>query len=159
MEEQVAGNLSSSDQEERDLAAIAPSRQTAIAGGVVLGVGIFTTLLGVQTQSAWQMRGLALIATILLFVLGPVAVVLGWNLRKARGWAAFGACALTGGTSLFIALWSLYALLNGFLSLLSFALVPGNAVAAFLSWTRLEQTRSADAARERLAAQGLDSGL
>jgi hypothetical protein len=159
MEEHVAGSLSNTEQEERDLLAIAPSRQTAIAGGVVLGVGIFTTLLGVQTQSAWQMRGLALIATILLFVLGPVAVVLGWNLRKARGWAAFWACALMGGTSLLIALWSLYALLNGFLSLLSFALIPGNAVAAFLSWTRLEQTRSADAARERLAAQGLDSGL
>jgi hypothetical protein len=53
--------LEDPQQAERDLTAITPTRQTAIAGGVVIGVGVFTTLLAVQTSSVWVMEGLLLV--------------------------------------------------------------------------------------------------
>jgi hypothetical protein len=161
MEEPIVDGptVDSPSQEDADLAVIAPTRQTALAGGVGIGVGAFTTLLAVQTSSVWRMEGLALVATLLLFVFGPGAIFLGWNLRKVRGWAALGAAVLSGVASLAIALWSVYALLSGFLSLLSFAMIPGHAIVCVLAWGRVRPTRVADSARARLAAQGLDGGL
>jgi hypothetical protein len=64
MEEPIADGptVDSPSQEDADLAVIAPTRQTALAGGVGIGVGAFTTLLAVQTSSVWRMEGLGTLA-------------------------------------------------------------------------------------------------
>lgn len=159
-EQQLGSRVPSADeQEELDLSAIAPQKETVVAGSLVLGVGVLNILLGIQTQSVWRMEGLALAATVLMFVFGVSALVLGWHLRRSRGWAARSASLLTAACALSMGAWSLYALLHGFVSLLSIALVPTGVFASRSAWQRIVQTRAADEARSRLVARGFDGGF
>jgi hypothetical protein len=55
-------------------------------------------------------------------------------------------------------LWSILLMLDGFLSVLSWVLVPVNSLAVAAAWVQVRPGKEADAARLRLEEQGMDFG-
>ncbi len=150
------GSLDTSD---ADLAAVTPSAASGFTGGIVMVAGALQTLLGVQTFDMLRMQGTALGAALLLLVLGVPNLVLGWNVRKVRGWAAQWGFVLAGAAGLMDLGWAVFLVLSGFFSPLAFVLVPINLAAAVMAYGRLKPGKAADAARRRLAQQGFDAGM
>ncbi len=143
--------------DDADLAA--PSLLVRIAGRVVLVAGVFTVLLGVQTLSNLRMVGLWMVVPPLQLLGGAAMAVCGWKLSRARGWAALAALIVSALSAVTTTLWSVVALLNGYVSLLSFMVVVGGVAGAVMAGLTIGECRRADAARARLAEQGLDMGL
>lgn len=142
---------------EADLKAIAPSGSAGLSGGTVIVAGGLTALLGVQTLD--MLRGASpVVVGGCLLALGLANVVLGWNVRKGRGWASQAAFAVGALAALTALAWSVVLILNGFLSVLSCLLVPVNGLAAAAAFFRIGPGKLADAARARLEEQGLDLG-
>jgi hypothetical protein len=142
---------------EADLSAIVPSGTAGLFGGWVIITGGLTVLLGVQTLDI--LRGaLPLCVGASLLLLGAPNVYLGWNVRKGRGWAAQWAFVLGALAAVAALAWAVLLILAGFFSLLACLLVPINGLGAAAAFAQIVPGKAADAARLRLAEQGLDFG-
>lgn len=142
-----------------DAELAAPSLLVRVAGRVVLVAGAFTVLLAVQTLSNIRMVGLWSIVAPLQLLFGVGMAVSGWKLSRARGWAAVASLVASALCALCTTAWSVVALINGYVSLLSFMVVVGGVAGAVMAGLTIAECRRADAARARLAEQGLDMGL
>jgi hypothetical protein len=148
---------SGSDSADADLGVIAASAASGLSGGLVIIAAGLTLLLGAQTLD--MLRGaVPLMVGSSLLLLGASNVVLGWNIRKVRGWAAQAACVLAGLAALAALVWAVLLIMNGFFSLLACAIVPVNIASAAAAFVRIAPGKIADAARRRLEEQGLDVG-
>ncbi len=144
--------------EDADLVAITPTVLARVAGGALALSGFFTALLGVQIASLAPFRGVWAVATALLFLLGTTSLAAGVKVARLRGWAAITGTTSAGLTALLGALFAVYCLLSGLLSLLGLGIVPLAAVAAGLGAVVIGAGLRADAARRRLRDAGLEAG-
>jgi hypothetical protein len=144
--------------EEDDIRALLPTTGTRVAGALLLLAGFFTALLGVQTLLILRLQGLAVGIIVVELVLGPATFGFGWGVARVRGWAAVGGAVSAALMALLGAVYVVLALLSGVVSLLAMGVVPLAAVAAVLAAFAVGPGRRADAARERLRDQGLETG-
>ena len=144
--------------EEADFEALKPTPLTKSAGALLTAGGVFTLLLGVQSAGVWIWRGPAMVAIPLMFVLGGANAVCGIALLRLRGFGAAVGGASGSLTALLALGWAVYGVMHGLFSPLSWMIVPLNALGGFLALSAIQRVRTADQARERLRAQGLESG-
>jgi hypothetical protein len=151
--------VSDSAQVDMDLSAIVPTRVVRIAGGFCIAAGVFTILLGAQTYgivSRWS--AFLVLAVLVKLGLGVATAYLGTKVMRYRGWASVAATASAGCSALVAGIWFIYALVQGVLSLLAFALVPLTLTSVLLAALTIPAARRADAARGRLSEAGLEAG-
>ncbi|HOU91507.1 MAG TPA: hypothetical protein PLU22_10715 [Polyangiaceae bacterium] len=144
--------------EDADLAAIAPTLLSRVAGGALALSGFFTALFGVQIALVAPFRGVWAVAVVLLFLLGATSLFAGVKAARLRGWAAITGAASATLTALLGAVFAPYCLLSGLLSPLGLGIVPLAAVAAGLGAVVIGAGLRADAARRRLRDAGLEAG-
>lgn len=151
--------MTTPDSSADDILAITPTPRIKAAAGVCILSGGFSLILALQSGAILQVRGLYQAVTPLFALLGVVAVVAGYRLARMRSGAAWFAMAAAGGVGLASLGWFIVAALGGVVLYLALLLVPlaGSVVLAATGCTlALER---AGRARQRLRAEGLDSGL
>jgi hypothetical protein len=142
-----------------DLDAIQPTSMSRAGGGLLAVTGGFTVVLSLQTWLLIVRVPLVIqLLAIVMTLLGPAQVYLGWKVTRLHGWAASAGAACAGAGALVSLIWAVYAFLHGVLSLLSVFLVPVSIIAAILTGVCIAQGRVADAARARLAQHGMEVG-
>jgi hypothetical protein len=143
-----------------DVAAIAPTPKAKLAGGLLAGAGVFTVVLALQSWLLIMRVPIYVWFLVMLKVLlGPAAVILGFNVTRMRGWAMLAGAAAGGSIAFTAMIWAVFTLLNGVLSLLALTLIPAALAAATLCVLCVPEGRRADAARSRLRDQGLEAGM
>lgn len=142
-----------------DLEAIQPTPMSRVGGGLLAATGGFTVVLSLQT---WlliiRVPLLIQVLAVLMTLLGPAQVYLGWKVTRMHGWAALSGATCGGAGAVVSLAWAAYALIHGVLSLLSLFLVPVSILAAVLTGACIARGRLADEARARLADHGLEVG-
>jgi bacteriorhodopsin len=151
--------MSEAPEGDADIAAAAAPTTAVIAGRVGLALGVFTLLLGGQSLSNLRFMSWVIAIPILMLPLGLAVLVSGWQLSRARGWAAI-ACAVLAAVIGFVDLgWTVLALTFGYFSALSFIVGVAAFVVLLLAVLSIGACRRADEARARLLAQGFDLGV
>ena len=144
--------------DEDDLSACTPTGLTRAAGGVVMAAGLFTALQSVQLWG-FVLLGFVKLVPFFMLVVGIGLIAVGFFVMKARGWAAVAATVSAGVFVVIQAVWVVYGLAHGFVSLLGFGVPPLALAAAVLAGIAIPGSLRADEARRRLAAQGLHMGV
>lgn len=147
-----------SAQEDADISAAAAPLVSILGGRVVVVLGVFTALLGVQSLANLHFFGWHWLLPASMLPGGVAAVVCGWKLSRGRGWAAVASTALAAGVAVLTAGWTVLALTWGYFSLLSPLVGFASVVAGLLSALSIGACLRTDAARARLLADGLDLG-
>jgi hypothetical protein len=142
-----------------DLDALVVPSTVKLAGGIFATTGVFTCIIGLQIWGLLTVTGLLQLVAPLALILGIGDVVLGAGVARARLRSVSLGLGFAIVTALFALAWSVFALLNGVLSLISFAVLPFAGVSALLIITSRARVRVIDEARQRLRTQGLDAGL
>lgn len=150
--------LAISDGDE-DVQAAAPSTLVRIAGRVSTLAGVFSIVLGLQSFVNIRLVGFFAIAPFAQILLGLGLAICGWMLSRGRGWAAIGSAALGAVTVLSTIVFSVTALLGGYVTLMPVFVIISGVAGAVMAGVGIGECLRADKARERLAAQGLDMGL
>ena len=141
-----------------DFSAITPTGSAKLAGGLTVVSGIFSTIMALQGLLA--VHGGYLLSVPIFGLLGLGGVSCGVGLLRMRGVATLAAAGFALAIGLVSFAWFFVMLFGlGALVLLPLLLTPLSGCAAIFALTCLKQARLADAARSRLRAQGLDSGL
>jgi hypothetical protein len=144
---------------ESALDALAIPSSVKLAGAFLIGAGVTLGVTGLQALLFFVMRGPYQLVGPVALVLGGGCVFFGWGVVRARARAALGGIGLGAASSLFGAAWVILALMNGVLSAIALAVVPLAGLATLLIVVGLKDIKRIDLARERLRAQGLDTGL
>lgn len=142
-----------------DIFAITPTPRVKAAAGICILSGVFSFILALQSGVILQVRGIYQAVTPLFVLLGAGAILAGYRLARMRPGAAWFAVAAAAGVGLASLGWFIVAALSGVVLYLALLLAPlaGGAVLAATGCT-LALERAAQA-RQRLRAEGLDSGL
>jgi hypothetical protein len=142
-----------------DLDAIQPTPMSRAGGALLAATGGFTVVLSLQT---WllvvRVPAVVKVLVVVMTLLGPAQVYLGWKITRLHGWAATMGTACGGAGALVSFVWAGYALLHGVFSVLSFLLVPLSILAAIIAGACIARGRVADEARARLAKHGMEVG-
>ncbi|HEY8091377.1 MAG TPA: hypothetical protein VIF09_26115 [Polyangiaceae bacterium] len=144
---------------EDDIAAATPPVLAKAAGGVIALAGAVVGLTGVQTLMIVNLRGPFAAAPYVLALLGVANVFVGAVVFRARVWGAL--CAL-GGTllgTLLSAVWLVFSIGHGLLSLYALGAPVVSTAALVFAILALGPCQRASAARERLRAQGMNLGI
>lgn len=157
MEQGGAGAAHDAD---RDLDAIVVPSTAKFGGGALLLLGALTLVLCLQTVLVVR-RYDALTTPIIgvMFALGLGCAVLGFQITRGSGKAAVVGTVLAGITFFGSGTWFVFGLFHNFVSALALLLLPIAVAAGLFSALSIGWARRADAARDRLRAQGLDPGL
>ena len=148
------------DTDDADLEAIVVPNIAKVGGGALLLLGVLALVLCLQTVLVVGRYDLLTIPIIaVMFVLGSTCSVLGFQLTRGSGRAAVLGAVLAGVTFVLSGSWFVFGLMNNLVSVLALMLEPLSVVAVVFSALSITWARKADAARERLRAHGLDSGL
>jgi hypothetical protein len=143
------GTGATTHSEDADLAAIIVPSTAKFGGGALLLLGVLTLVLCLQTVLVVaRYDALTLPIICLMFALGLACSVLGFRITRGSGKAAVVGTVLAGVTFSGAGTWFVFGLFHNLVSML-----------ALFSALSISWARRADAARERLRAQGLDSGL
>jgi len=141
------------DFEELKLPAIAK-----ISGGIALLLGFFHCILAAQTYVVLR-SSVSLLVVGVMLSLGLSAGYSGYRITRGSGKAAITATLVAAGTVLTTGVWLLFALRHGMLSPLTLLVLLFALATVIFSGLAVPDLRRVDAARERLRAQGLDTGL
>jgi hypothetical protein len=141
--------------EDADLEAVTPTRLSRIGGGVAIATGLYTLLLAIQTMAAIRFEGAMELIVPAMLALGAVLLVLGWFLRKFRGWAALGVAIVGGVAALLALVWFVMSFLIGLLTLMPLIVSFAATASCVLAALSVGPARRADAARARLDEQGM----
>jgi hypothetical protein len=143
-----------------DLETIVVPPNAKFGGGSLLLLGALTLVLCLQTVLVVRRYEALLVAIIgIMFLLGAISMVLGFQLTRGSGKAAVLGTGLAGVTFVFSGAWFVFAFVHNVVSLLALLLLPIALMALTFSAMSIAWARRADEARERLRAQGLDPGL
>jgi len=140
------------------LTDITPTVLVKAAGRIVLVAGGLMALMGLQSLGL-RFAGVFVVVPYLQIVLGLAAAVMGWMLNRGRGWAAMAGAFCSVALAFFNIVWIVWALSNGYFTLMSLIVLPFAVVGSVLAALSVAPCKRADAARARLAADGLDLGL
>lgn len=140
------------------LTDVTPSLLVKLAGRIVLVAGGLMALMGVQSLTLW-FAGMFAVVPYVQIALGVAVAVMGWMLNRGRGWAAIAGSVCAGVMALFNTLWIVWALSNGYFTLMSLIVIPFAVGGSVLAALAVRPCQRADAARARLAAEGLDLGM
>lgn len=149
----------SSAQADAEIAAAAPPLVAVVAGRVVLVLGIFTVLYGVQSLTNLRFLSWHWVLPALLVPLGAASAVVGWKLSRARGWAAVAGFVLSAATALSTGAFTVLALTWGYFSMLSLMVGLAALVGGLLAALSIGACQRADRARAALAEQGFELGV
>jgi hypothetical protein len=144
--------------EAEDLDALTISSSVKLAGGTLIGAGVCVGIAGVQLLGMPTGGFVSLVGPVEL-VLSGGCVFSGWGVVRGRARSADFGIVLGLVTGLFALTWFVFAVMNGFFSPVTLAVLPLAFMATLLIWRRLKDVKKIDEARERLRAQGLDAGL
>ena len=144
---------------EDDIRAIMATPLSRAGGALLMLAGFFTALLGVQSLLVLRFEGLAVAVVVVQLLLGIATFGLGVGVVRVRGWAAIGGTVSAALMALCGVVYLVLALLGGLFSLLAVGVVPLAAIAALVAALNIGPGRRADAARERLRDQGLETGV
>ncbi len=147
-------------QDDADLAAIVVPPNAKFGGGALLLLGVLTLVLCLQTVLIIvRYQAILLVVVVIMFVLGAGSALLGFQLTRGSGKAAVLGTGFAGVTFVLSGAWFVCAILSNVVSLLALLLMPIAAAALLFCAISIGWAKRADLARERLRAQGLDSGL
>jgi bacteriorhodopsin len=147
------------DPGDADIQAATPPLTAVFAGRVSLALGVFTILLGAQSLSNLRFASWIIVIPIVMLPLGLAALVSGWQLSRARGWAAI-TCTVLAAFDLFLTMaWTVLALTFGYFSMLSVIVGMSAFLVLLLAVLSIGACQRADQARARLSAQGFDLGV
>jgi hypothetical protein len=142
-----------------DLQAIAPALTARLGGGALMLSGLLTALLGLQLALSVRGTGLFGVMPFVWMALGIGTIAIGWQVSRAREWAAL--TGATAGALLSVGhlVWLIVSFSNGLFSLLAIGNLPLAFAASLGAVLAMPACRRATAARERLRAVGLDVGI
>lgn len=123
-----------------------------------MAAGLFTALQSIQLWG-FVLLGLIKLVPFLMLAAGIAAIVLGFHVMKARGWAAITGTIVVGTIVFAQSGWIVFGLAHGFVSLLAFGVPPLALAATVLAGISIPGSLRADQARRRLAEQGLNMGI
>jgi len=147
-------------QEDADLAAIVVPPNAKFGGGALLLLGVLTLVLCLQTLLLIaRYEPLLIVVVGLMFVLGGGSAWIGFQVTRGSGKAALLGTGIAGISFVCSGAWFVYAMFNNVVSLLALLLMPIAVTALLFCALSIGWAKRADLARERLRAQGLDSGL
>jgi len=156
----IAEGSAAASTDDADLEAIVVPNLAKVGGGSLLLLGVLTLVLCLQTVLVvGRYNALTIPIIAVMFVLGAACSVLGFQITRGSGKAAVLGTAFGGVTFVLSGAWFVFGLMNNLVSLLALMLEPLAALAVVFSAVSIGWARRADAARERLRAHGLDSGL
>lgn len=157
LEQREAGAAHDAD---RDLDAIVVPSTAKFGGGALLLLGALTLVLCLQTVLVVRRYDALTVPIIcVMFALGLACAILGFQITRGSGKAAMVGTVLAGITFVGSASWFVFGLFHNFVSALALLLLPIAVAAGLFSALSISWARRADAARDRLRAQGLDPGL
>ena len=142
-----------------DIAVIIPSRTVKVAAALTMLSGVVTLGLAVQASTLLNPIGVYRLSPLVFAALGLGALVSGARVSRMRAGSAHWSVALAALMALAGLTWFVLALKSGVLLVMALALAPLAIVAIVASLLSLALVERATAARKRLRAQGLDSGL
>ncbi|HEY4157179.1 MAG TPA: hypothetical protein VGM29_03745 [Polyangiaceae bacterium] len=146
--------------EDADLAAIVVPPTAKFGGGALLLLGVLTLVLCLQTVLVvGRYNSLTVPIISAMFLLGASCAVLGFQITRGSGKAAVLGAGFASITCLGAGGWFVFGIFNNLFSLLALMLMPIAVTAILFVALSIGWARRADLARERLRAQGLDSGL
>jgi hypothetical protein len=146
--------------EDADLAAIVVPPSAKFGGGALLLLGVLTLVLCLQTVLVvGRYNSLTIPIISAMFLLGLSCAVLGFQVTRGSGKAAVLGTGFASITFLGAGGWFVFGIFNNLFSLLALMLMPIAVTAILFVALSISWARRADLARERLRAQGLDSGL
>lgn len=141
-----------------DLDALRLPGTAKVAGGFALLLGVFQCILA--AQNAVVLRGaLQYPITGFMAILGLVIAYAGFRVTRGSGKAAIVALSACTVGLITAAAWFVFTLLHGMLSPLTFLVFVLSLATLTLSALAVPALRRVDAARARLRAQGLETGL
>ncbi len=146
-------------QADAEISAAAPPLVAVVAGRIVLMLGVFTVLYGVQSLTNLRFLSWHWLLPALLVPVGLASAAVGWKLSRARGWAAIAGFVLAALTALLTAAFTLLALSWGYFSLLSVMVGLAAIVGALLAALSIAACQRTDRARAALAHQGFELGV
>jgi len=147
-------------QEDADLAAIVVPPNAKFGGGALLLLGVLTLVLCLQTVLIISRYEPLLVAVlVIMFVLGAGSTGLGFQVTRGSGKAAVLGTGFAAVSFVLSGAWFVYAMFNNVVSFLALLLMPVAVTAILFCALSIGWAKRADLARERLRAQGLDSGL
>jgi hypothetical protein len=146
--------------DDADLEAIVVPPSAKFGGGALLLLGVLTLVLCLQTVLVvGRYNSLTIPIIFIMFALGVICSVLGFQITRGSGKAAQVGTGVAGLTFVLAGAWFVFGILHNLVSLLALLLMPIAVTALLFSALSIGWARRADQARERLRAQGLDSGL
>jgi hypothetical protein len=129
-----------------------------VAGGAGLLTGVFECVLAAQTVAV--LRGPLQFPTAgAMLGLGMGLAYSGFRVGRGSGKAALVEVVVGSVSILVVGAWSVFTLLHGVLSPLALLVAMVSIVVVAVAAVALPALRRLDAARERLRAEGLDTGL
>ena len=144
--------------EDDDFVAIVVPQSVKVSRGALLFSGILTLVLGLQTVLSVRLTSFTGVIVGAMFGLGGSCSAMGFQLTRGSGRAAVMGIGFSAATFLLHAVWFVFGAFHGFVSLLAFILMPLASTSLICAARSVVWARRADGARERLRAQGLDSG-
>jgi hypothetical protein len=144
---------------EDDILSATPPALVRVAGGLVLFAGAMAVLTGGQVFLVAVMRGPLAAVPYLLVGAGALDAFFGLMVFRARDWAAIGAVAVSGILMLLAFGWLVVSFGGGLFQMYAMISPFAAAAALAMSIASLGPCRRATAARERLAAQGMNLGI
>ena len=146
--------------DDADFEAIVVPASAKFGGGALLLLGVLTLVLGLQTVLVVARYDSLTVPIIsLMFALGVACAALGFRITRGSGKAALMGTVIAGVTLLLAGAWFVFGVFHNLFSMLALMLMPIAVTALLFSGLSIGWARRADEARERLRAQGLDSGL
>ena len=146
--------------DDADLEAITVPASAKFGGGALLLLGVLTLVLCLQTVLVVARYDSLTVPIIsLMFALGAACAVLGFRITRGSGKATLTGTVFAGIDFVLTAAWFVFGIFHNLFSLLALLLLPIAVTALLFSALSIGWARRADEARERLRAQGLDSGL
>jgi hypothetical protein len=129
-----------------------------VSGGLGLLLGLFESILAAQTLTVlrpiWRFPLFAV-----MLGLGLTIGYAGYRVTRGSGKAALMATLLAALNLLVTSVWFVFAISQGLLSPLTLLVLLLSIATIVFSGIALPELRRVDAARERLRAEGLDTGL
>lgn len=144
---------------EDDILSATPAAIVRVAGGLVLFAGAMALLTGGQVFLAAVVRGPLAVIPYFLVGAGVLDAFFGLMVFRARDWAAIGAVAVSALLMLVAFAWLVLSFGGGLFQMYAMIAPFAAAGALGLSVASLGSCRRATAARERLAAQGMNLGI
>jgi len=145
--------------EDAEIAAAAPPLTAVVAGRIVLVLGVFSALFGVQSLTNLRFLSWHWVLPLSIVLFGAGALLSGWKLSRGRGWASVASFVLAAVIALVTAVFSVLALSWGYFSLLTLMVELAALVGGLLAALSIGPCQRADRARAALAGQGLELGV